>query len=83
MAQNQKTAPGLSRGTVKLLLDLIEIKLGCIEIYDREDTREVSALEKARGELSGLLGRQAPQPVTVRLAGAGEQEQLTRLRSIA
>lgn len=47
----------VSGSTVELLLDLVEIKLGCIEVYDRDDARELKALHKARKELSGLLGR--------------------------
>jgi hypothetical protein len=83
MATSPAARPGLSRGTVKLLLDLIEIKLGCIEIYDREDNRDVRALERARAELLGLLGRAAPGPAPVRLAGAGEMERATRLSGAA
>jgi hypothetical protein len=53
-------APTVSRGTVELLLDLVEIKLGCVEVHDREDRRELRALERARAELTALLGRSAP-----------------------
>ena len=53
-------APALSRSSVEMLLDLVEIRLGCVEVYDREDRRELRALERARAELSALLGRKAP-----------------------
>jgi len=54
----------LSRGTLELLLDLLEIKLSCLEVYDREDARERRNLEHARTEVSALLGR----PVAVTAA---------------
>jgi len=41
----------LSQRSIETLLDLVEIKLSCLEIYDREDTREKSYLENARREL--------------------------------
>jgi len=44
----------LSRPTVETLIDLVEIKLGCIEIYDRDDARELKALEACRDELLAL-----------------------------
>jgi hypothetical protein len=54
----------LSRPTVETLIDLVEIKLGCIEIYDRDDARELKALEACRDELmvlraSGALPKKA------------------------
>jgi hypothetical protein len=58
----------LSRPTVETLIDLVEIKLGCIEIYDRDDARELRALEACRDELmalraSGALPKKAMLPV--------------------
>jgi hypothetical protein len=44
----------LSRPTVETLIDLVEIKLGCMEIYDRDDARELKALEACRDELQVL-----------------------------
>jgi len=57
----------LSRPTVETLIDLVEIKLGCIEIYDRDDARELKALETCRDELmalraSGALPKKAMLP---------------------
>ncbi|MFN4089723.1 MAG: hypothetical protein ACK4QW_11875 [Alphaproteobacteria bacterium] len=60
-----KSAAPLSRSTAELLIDLVEIKLGCMEVWDREDARELKALEKARAELAAMLGRPAPSPVAV------------------
>ena len=44
----------LSKNVIETLIDLVEIKLSCIEVYDREDSREVAALERCRQEL-GIL----------------------------
>lgn len=46
----------LSRKSIEALLDLVEIKLSCIEISDREDAREVKILQRAKQELCGLAG---------------------------
>ena len=47
----------LSRKSVEALMDLVEIKLSCVEIFDREDAREVKALESCRKELLALGGK--------------------------
>ena len=46
----------LSRKSIEALLDLVEIKLSCIEISDREDAREVKILQRAKQELRGTAG---------------------------
>ena len=38
----------LSKGTVEILLDLVEIKLSAIIVQDREDIREVLKLKKRK-----------------------------------
>ena len=38
-------------------MDLVEIKLGCVEISGREDASEVNAVECCRDELSALRGK--------------------------
>jgi len=59
----KRAAPVVSRNTLELLIDLVEIKLGCVEVYDREDQRELRALERAKAELNALLaGRTAAAP---------------------
>ena len=45
----------LSRRVVETLLDLVEIKLSCMEVHDREDSREATCLEACRSELQALL----------------------------
>lgn len=47
----------LSKCSIETLIDLIEIKLGCMEVYDREDARELATLENCRRELIGLAAR--------------------------
>ncbi len=47
----------ISKCTLETLLDLVEIKLSCIEVYDREDSRELAKLEQCRKELLALAGR--------------------------
>ena len=68
-----KTAAVLTRGTADLLIDLVEIKIGCMEVWDREDARELKALEKARCELAAMLGRPAPQPIAAMPAARGRR----------
>ncbi len=45
----------LSKRVVETLIDLVEIKLSCVEVYDREDKREIAGLECCRQELQKLL----------------------------
>lgn len=47
----------LSKRVVETLMDLVEIKLSCMEVYDREDSREVASLERCRRELQEMLER--------------------------
>lgn len=46
----------LSEKTVETLVDLLEIKLSCLHVYDRDDAREVATLERAKQELLTLFG---------------------------
>jgi len=41
----------LSRKAIETLVDLVEIKLSCLEVYDREDNRELVNLQQCRDEL--------------------------------
>ncbi len=50
----------LSKRSLITLLDLVEIKLSCIEVMDREDAREVASLEGAKRELTMIM-QQASQ----------------------
>ncbi|GAB4357113.1 MAG: hypothetical protein Kow00114_08470 [Kiloniellaceae bacterium] len=53
---------GLSRASVETLIDLVEIKLSCVEVYDRDDSRELANLQRCKEELMGIagLGQQVP-----------------------
>ncbi len=44
----------LSKQSIENLLDLVEIKLSCIEVIDREDARELKQLRSCREELLGM-----------------------------
>lgn len=44
----------LSRQSIEALTDLVEIKLSCIQVFDREDAREMAILELCRRELGKL-----------------------------
>lgn len=41
----------LSKQSIENLLDLVEIKLGCMQVLDRDDARELAHLEACRREL--------------------------------
>ncbi len=45
----------LSKRVVETLIDLVEIKLSCVEVYDREDKREIAGLEACRQELQKMI----------------------------
>jgi hypothetical protein len=44
----------LSKRSVEMLLDLVEIKLSYMDISDREDARDMEVLERCRTELQTL-----------------------------
>lgn len=44
----------LSRQAIENLLDLVEIKIGALQVQDREDARELKSLEECRSELSAM-----------------------------
>jgi hypothetical protein len=50
----------LSKRTIEMLLDLVEIKLSYMDISDREDARDMQVLERCRAELRSL--EREPQP---------------------
>jgi hypothetical protein len=53
----------LSKRSIETLMDLVEIKLSCIQVLDRDDARELAALETARRELRALAGMTEPTEV--------------------
>ncbi len=55
----------LSKKTVETLTDLIEIKVSCMQVFDRDDARELATLEQARRELVALLPTKAGSTVVL------------------
>ena len=51
----------LSRRSLETLIDLVENKLSCVEIFDRDDQREVVNLEHCLKELKGLADQGEPK----------------------
>lgn len=45
----------LTKRSVETLIDLVEIKLSCLQVFDRDDAKELAALEQARRELVALV----------------------------
>lgn len=44
----------ISKRSVDTLLDLVEIKLNCMQVLDREDAKELALLESCRRDLIAL-----------------------------
>lgn len=44
----------LSRQSIENLIDLVEIKIGALQVMDREDEREMRSLESCRTELLAM-----------------------------
>jgi len=59
----------LSKRSIEVLLDLVEIKLSYMDISDREDARDLQVLERCRDELRSL--ERGPQAVV--LPGQGRR----------
>lgn len=55
----------LSRSSVETLIDLVEIKLSCVEVYDRDDSRELMNLQRCKEELLGLSGAASRAPAAL------------------
>lgn len=60
----------LSTNSIETLIDLVEIKLSCMQVCDREDAREQAGLERCLRELTNL-----------RSAGNGAGRQRRELRA--
>lgn len=59
----------LSKRSVETLIDLVEIKLSCLQVFDRDDAKELATLEQARKELDSILPNRS-QPNLVTFPGA-------------
>ena len=62
----------LTKRFVETLIDLVEIKLSCLQVIDRDDAKELAALEHARRELGTILPERANSTV-VAFPDAGAQ----------
>jgi len=51
---NVEAKMSLSRRSVEMLVDLVEIKISYMDVADREDARDLVVLEQCREELRGL-----------------------------
>lgn len=45
----------LSRESIEILLDLIEIKMNALQLHDNEDAKELNKLRKCKQELMQLV----------------------------
>jgi hypothetical protein len=64
----------LTKRSVETLIDLVEIKLSCLQVFDRDDAKELAALEQARRELVEILPSRSkvvtfPETPVQRVAG--------------
>ncbi|HTS92619.1 MAG TPA: hypothetical protein VMG55_11500 [Stellaceae bacterium] len=59
----------LSKRSVEMLLDLVEIKISYMDVADREDARDLVVLERAREELRAITGGALAQDAFVRRVG--------------
>ena len=63
---------GISERSIRTLLDLIEARIRELDMADRQDMRNVQALEQCRSELETLrAATEAPQDVMQRARLAG------------
>lgn len=44
----------ISKRSVETLLDLVEIKLNCVQVLDRDDAKELALLENCRRDLLAI-----------------------------
>ncbi len=63
----------LSRQSFETLIDLIENKLSTMEIWDRDDRREVQLLKRCLSELQGGLASTAPNGAVVGFPESGRR----------
>ena len=51
----------MSRQSLEILLDLVEIKLGALLVQDKEDMQELSHLKSCKRELAEMIGGKAAE----------------------
>lgn len=57
------TQMAMPKRCAETLLDLVEVKLSCIEVFDRDDRREVALLKICRDELLAMTGQAGPAEI--------------------
>jgi hypothetical protein len=60
----------LTRKSLELLIDLVEIKLGSMEVFDRDDQKIMRDLEACRKELTAISRPSRPIAVAAMAAPA-------------
>ena len=67
----------MSRRSIDMLIDLVENRMACMQVVDREDHRQFAILSQARRELQGMkaapalvAGSRRPLPVVQDAAAA-------------
>lgn len=60
----------ISRESLEIMLDLIEIKVNTLQIHDKDDARELNKLRKCRQELLSLLNPSSSEPLKTDKDGA-------------
>src|SRR6266849_3032505 len=77
----------LSKRSIEILIDLVEIKISSMDIADREDARHLQMLERCRAELKAIDSGEAAAVVTFASpgrrpgrAGAGAAAPIWRCR---
>ena len=67
----------MSRRSIDILIDLVENRMACMQVVDREDHRQFAILSQARRELQGMkavpalvAGSRRPLPVAQDAAAA-------------
>lgn len=63
----------LSLQSIDALIDLVEIKLSCMQVLDREDAREHAALEHCLGELRTFSQSPADGAIVQFVADSGKR----------
>ncbi|MGO1117298.1 hypothetical protein ACTL6U_01225 [Rhodovibrionaceae bacterium A322] len=53
----------LTPQSLETLIDLVEVKLSCFEVWDRDDKRELMLLEHTLSNLKALAGDESTAPV--------------------
>lgn len=47
----------ISRESLEIILDLIEIKVGALQIHDKDDAKEINKLRKCKQELLLIINQ--------------------------